>query len=115
VLLQVLLQDTRINDHYSVACGLPKVVDLTTAIAEQSSAKQKANTQKAAHDEKKRPNHGPISGEHAEETYWHSPEAKKLFLGNHANDSRGVLIDFLEEQVKQLQQANWTIDGGKMF
>ena len=41
--------------------------------------------------------------------YWDSPEAKKLFLGN-PNESRGV-ADVLKQQIEQLQQANWTIDG----
>ena len=37
-----LLKDSTINDHYSVARGVPEVVDLTNEIAEQSTAKQKA-------------------------------------------------------------------------
>ena len=107
-----LLQDASINDRYSVARGLPEVVDLTTAIAEQSLAKRKADAQIAAQDATKRPKHGPISGKFVEEqTYWDSPEAKKLFLGK-ANDSRGV-VDVLEERIERLQQANRTIDGWK--
>ena len=93
-----LLQDARINDHYSVARGLPEVVDLTAAIAEQSSAKPKVDAQKAAHEETKRPKHGRISGKYTEEMYWDSPDAKKLFLGN-SNDSCGVVVDFLEERI----------------
>ena len=102
-----LQQDSSINHCYSVARGLPEVVDLTTAIAEQSLAKRKADAQIAAQDATKRPKHGPISGKFVEEqTYWDSPEAKKLFLGN-PNDSRGV-ADVPEQQIQQLQQANRT-------
>jgi hypothetical protein len=87
-----LLEDTRINDRYSVARGLPEIVDLTNEIAARSSEKRRSDAQTAALDESKRPKHGPISGKVVEETYWDSPEAKKLFLGN-PNDSRDV-VDF---------------------
>ena len=58
-----LLQDTAINDRYSVARGLPEIVDLTTEISLQSSAKRKAEAQIAVqnNDENKRPKHGPLS------------------------------------------------------
>jgi hypothetical protein len=108
----LLLQDASINDWYCVACGLPEVVDLTTAIAEQSSAKQKADAQIAAQDATKRPKHGPLSGKFVEEqTYWDSSKAKKLFLGK-ATNSRGV-VDVLEQQIERLQQSNRTVDGWK--
>ena len=45
------------------------------------------------------------------ETYWDSPEAKKLFLGN-PNDDRGIK-DVLQERIERLQQANRTLDGWK--
>ena len=43
------------------------------------------------------------------ETYWDSPEAKKLFLGD-SNDERDV-VEVLEQRIEQLQHANKTIDG----
>jgi hypothetical protein len=85
-----LLEDTRINDCYSVACGLPEIVNLTYKIGARSSEKQRSDAQTAALDESKSPKHGPISGKVVEETYWDSPEAKKLFLGN-PSDSRDVV------------------------
>lgn len=106
-----LLQDTAINDRYSVARGLPEIVDLTTEISLQSSAKRKAVAQIAAQDERKKPYHGPLSGRVVVETYWDSPEAKKLFLGN-SNDDRRV-DKVLEERIERLQQANRTVDGWK--
>ncbi|KAI2496103.1 hypothetical protein MHU86_18380 [Fragilaria crotonensis] len=36
-----LLQDESINDRYSVARGMPEIVDLTTQISQQSTIKQK--------------------------------------------------------------------------
>ena len=105
-----LLQDTAINDRYSVARGLPDIVDLTTEISLQSSAKRKAEAQIAAHDDrKKKPNHGPLSRRLVAETYWNSPEAKKLFHGN-SNEDRCVEKVF-EESIERLQQANRTVDG----
>ena len=106
-----LLQDASINDRYSVARGLPEVVDLTTEIAEQSSAKRKSEAYAAAKDEAKKPKYGPFSAKIVEETYWDSPEAKKLFLGN-ANDERDVQ-NVLEQRIERLQQANRTMDGWK--
>lgn len=106
-----LLQDVSINDRYSVARGLPEVLDLTTEIAEQSSAKRKSEANVAANDEAKKPKHGPISEKIVVETYWDSPEAKKLFLGN-ANDERDVQ-NVLEQRIERLQQANRTMDGWK--
>ena len=46
-----------------------------------------------------------------EETYWESPEAKKLFLGN-PNDSRDV-VEVLTQRIERLQQANRSVDGWK--
>jgi hypothetical protein len=48
-----LLQDPSIGDHYSVARGVPGVIDLTSEIAEQSSARRKAEAKLAAVDEVK--------------------------------------------------------------
>jgi hypothetical protein len=106
-----LLQDTAINDRYSVARGQPEIVDLTTEISLQLSAKRKADAQIASLDDRKKPNHGPLSGRLAMETYWDSPEAKKLFLGN-PNDDRDVQ-NVLGERIERLQQANRTVDGWK--
>ena len=43
------------------------------------------------------------------ETYWDSPEAKKLFLGN-STDNRSV-VDVLRQRIQRLQQVNRTQDG----
>ena len=48
-----LLQDQSIGDHYSVARGVPEIVDLSSKIAEQSSAKRKADAKLLAVDEVK--------------------------------------------------------------
>ena len=48
-----LLQDQSIVDHYSVARSVPEIVDLSSKIAEQSSAKRKAEAKLAAVDEVK--------------------------------------------------------------
>ncbi|KAI2509402.1 hypothetical protein MHU86_5035 [Fragilaria crotonensis] len=106
-----LLQDETLNDRYSVARGLAEVIDLTTEIAEQSCAKRKAEAQLEAQDETKKPKHGPASARIVVETYWDSPEAKKLFLGN-ASDDRDV-VKVLEERIERLQQANRSVDGWK--
>jgi Zn-finger protein len=45
------------------------------------------------------------------ETYWDSPEAKKLFLGD-STDERDV-VEVLEQRIERLQQANKTINGWK--
>jgi hypothetical protein len=106
-----LLQDASINDCYSVARGLPEVVDLTTEIAEQSSAKQKSEAYIATKDEAKKPKHGPVSAKIVVDTYWDSPKAKKLFLGS-TNDDRDVQ-SVLEQRIQRLQQANRTMDRWK--
>ena len=104
-----LLQDKMIGDHYSVARGVPEVVDLTSEIAEQSSAKRKVESKLSAVDQAKKPKHGSNAAKILVETYWDSPEAKKLFLGD-SNDNRGV-VEVLEQRIERLQQANKTIDG----
>jgi hypothetical protein len=72
-----------IDDHYSVDRGVPEVVDLTSEIMEQSSAKRKADAKLTAVDEAKKPKHGSSAASNIlVETYWDSPEAKKLFLGD---------------------------------
>ena len=48
-----LLQDQSIGDHYSVARGVPEIVDLMSEIVEQSLAKRKADAKLAAVDEVK--------------------------------------------------------------
>jgi hypothetical protein len=45
------------------------------------------------------------------ETYWESPEAKKLFLGS-VNDERNV-VEVIEERIERLQQVNKKVDGWK--
>ena len=85
-----LLKDSNINNHYSDACGVPEVVNLTNKIAEQSTAKRKAQARVEAEDITKKPRHGPASAKIVVEMYWDSPEAKKLFLGN-SSDARNNL------------------------
>jgi hypothetical protein len=76
-----LLQDTAINDHYSVARGVPEIVDLTTEISMKSSARRKAEAQIAAqNDSNKKPKHGPLSSRLVMETYWDSPKPRNSFL-----------------------------------
>jgi hypothetical protein len=48
-----LLQDKMIGDHYSVARSVPEIVNLSSKIAEQSSAKRKADAKLLAVDEVK--------------------------------------------------------------
>ena len=48
-----LLQDKMLGDHYSVARSVPEIVDLSSEIAEQSSAKRKAEAKLAAVDKVK--------------------------------------------------------------
>ena len=98
-----------IGDHYSVTHSIPEVIDLMSEIAEHSSAKRKAEAKLAAVDEAKKPKHGSTAAKILVETYWDSPEAKKLFLGD-SNDERDV-VDVLEQWIEWLQPANKTIDG----
>ena len=74
-----LFKDSTINNHFSVACGVPEVVHLTNKIAEQSTAKLKARAQVEAEDEAKKHRHGPASAKIVVATYWGSPEAMTLF------------------------------------
>jgi hypothetical protein len=74
-----LVQDRRIGDHYSVARGVPEVVDLTSEITEQSSAKRKAEAKLAAVDRAKKPNHGSPAAKILVETYWDSPKPRNCF------------------------------------
>jgi hypothetical protein len=106
-----LLQDQSIGDHYSVAHGVPEIVDLMSKIAEQSLAKRKADAKLAVEEEAKKPKHGSAAAKIVVETYWERPEAKKLFLGD-STDERDI-IKVLEEWIERLQQANKTIDGWK--
>ena len=104
-----LLQDNSIHERYTVARGVAEVVDLSTEISKQStSMKRKTEAQSLAQqdqdNEKKRPK------QMVEElTYWDSPEAKKLFLGD-SNDSRNV-VEVLKQRIERLQEANQTHDG----
>lgn len=113
-----LLQDTAINDRYSVARGLSNIVDLTTEINAQSKAKRKADAMIAAAEattqdlsgaEKKAKAFGSASSMIVEESYWDSPEAKKLFLGSSTNNQR--VQDVLEQRIERLQQVNRSPDG----
>ena len=87
-----LLQDEIIQERYSVARGIPEVVDLSREITRSP----------AVDDEKPK-------AMMFEESYWDSPEAKKLFLGD-SNDERSV-VNVLEQRIEWLQQANRTPDG----
>jgi hypothetical protein len=104
-----LLQDKMIGDHYSVARGVPEIVDLMSEIAKQSSAKRKAEAKLAAVEEGKNPKHESTAAKMLVETYWDSPEAKKLFLGN-VNDE-GNVVDVIEQRIEWLQQAKKIING----
>jgi hypothetical protein len=105
-----LAQDKAIGDHYSVARGVPEVVDLTNEIAEQSSMKRKAEAKEMSSKEPaKKPKDGSTAGKILVETYWESPEAKKLFLGD-STDERDV-VEVLEQRIERLQQVNRTMDG----
>jgi hypothetical protein len=84
-----------IGDHYSVACSVPEVVDLTSEIIDQLSAKWKADAKLTAVGEAKKPKHRSPAANILVEMYWDSPEAKKLFLGN-SNDKRDV-VDILQQ------------------
>ena len=75
-----LLQDKMIGDHYSVARGVPEIVDLLSELAEQSSAKRKTDAKLLAVEEAKKPKHGSAAASIVVETYWESPEAKNSFL-----------------------------------
>jgi hypothetical protein len=94
------LQDKMIGDHYSVTRGVPEVVDLTSEIAEQSSAKRKVESKLAAVDQAKKPKHGSNAAKILVETYWDSPEAKNLFLGD-SNDEHDV-VKVLEQWIERL-------------
>ena len=62
---------------------MPEIVDLTTEIAKQSTIKRNAQAKLQAEDTAEKVKHaGPVSSMIVEQTYWDSPEAKKLFLGS---------------------------------
>ena len=122
-----LLQDETINDRYSIARGLSEVVDLTKEIHVKSRAKRRAEAvdiaaaaiAETAANKRGKPSTdailesaaavGSASAQILLETYWDSPEAKKLFLGN-STDGRSV-IDVLKQRIQRLQQVNRTQDG----
>jgi hypothetical protein len=82
-----LLQDEMTGDHYIVTRGIPEVIDLMTEIAEQSSAKRKAEAKElAAVDQAKKPRHGSSAAKILVKTWLDSPKSKKLFLSNSANE-----------------------------
>ena len=78
----------------------------------QSNRRQKGKVESklSAVDQAKKPKHGSNAAKILVETYWDSPEAKKLFLGD-SNDERDVVEEVLEQRIERLQQANKTIDG----
>jgi hypothetical protein len=90
---------------------------LTTEIQVQSRAKRKAEAEAAVADEaaskKPKPSSHPgsASARILVETYWESPEAKKLFLGS-SSDDRSV-VEVLQQRFERLQQVNKTSDGWK--
>jgi hypothetical protein len=118
-----LLQDKNIGDHYSVARGLSKVIDLTNEIQLQTKAKRRAEAEATAADggNKKAKSSvsiaaaaaavGSASAKILVPSYWESPEAKKLFLGT-STDVRSV-VDILQQRIERLQQANRSPDGWK--
>ena len=113
-----LTQDDMINDRYSVARGSPEIIDLTSEIHTRFKAKRKADAVAAVaaedNDDNKKPralNSDPESASAMVlvESYWDSPEAKKLFLGS-STDNRSV-VEVLQQRVERLQQVNRTSDG----
>ncbi len=116
-----LLQDERINDCYSVACGASKVVDLTNEIQSQSKAKRRAEVvaadaaQAADSNSKAKASTfaeaaaaGSASAKIMIASYWDSPKAK-LFLGS-SKDHRSI-VEVLQERIERLQQFNKSPDG----
>ncbi len=87
---------------------MPEIVDLTKEIAQRSTIKQNAQAKLQAEDKANKVKHGPASSTIVEQTYWDSPEAKKLFLGS-ASDYRNV-VDVLRQRIERLQQVNQTVD-----
>ena len=97
-----LLQDESINDRYSVAQGLSEVVDLITKIHVQSKAKRKVEEVLAAsccssYKKAKASTTFTAAAPGSAsakimvlETYWNSPEAKKLFLGSLTDNRSSV-------------------------
>jgi hypothetical protein len=138
-----LLQDKNIGDHYSVARGLSKVIDLTNEIQLQTKAKRRAEAEATAADggnkkakssvsiaaaaaaadggNKKAKSSvsiaaaaaaaGSASAKILVQSYWESPEAKKLFLGT-STDVRSV-VEILQQRIERLQQVNRSPDGWK--
>jgi hypothetical protein len=78
-------------------------------IAEQSSAKRKAEAKLAAVDQAKKPYNGSPAAKILVESYWDSSESKRFFLGD-SNDERDV-VKVLELRIERLQQANKTSGG----
>ena len=116
------LQDESINDRYtSVARGLSEVVDLTTEIHVQSKARRKAEAVLAASycssNKKAKASTtfaaaatpGSVSAKILVESYWDSPEVKKLFLGS-LTDRRSV-VHILGQRIERLHQVNKSPDG----
>jgi aminoglycoside N3'-acetyltransferase len=102
-----------------VARGLSEVVE-TTEIHVQSKAKRKFEAVLAASfctsNKKAKASTtfaaaapGSASAKILEESYWDSPEAKKLFLGS-STDGRSV-VHILEQRIERLQQVNKSPDG----
>jgi hypothetical protein len=116
-----LLQDYRINDCFSIARGVSEVVDLANENQVQSKAKIRAEAVAAAAvlqagDSNKKARAsisataaGSASAKIVIETYWDSPEAKKLFLGKLCDYRR--VVDVLQERIERLQQVNKSPDG----
>jgi hypothetical protein len=114
-----LLQDESISDRYSVARGLSEVIDLTNEIQVQTKAKRRAEAEATAAEGNKKAKSsvsiaaaaaaGSASAKIVVQSYWDSPEAKKLFLGT-STDERDV-VDILQQRIERLQQVNRSPDG----
>jgi len=115
-----LLQDESISDRYTVARGLSEVIDLTNEIQVQTKAKRRAEAEASTAEEgnKKAKSSvsiaaaaaaGSASAKILVQSYWESPEAKKLFLGT-PTDVRSV-VDILQQRIERLQQVNRSPDG----
>ncbi len=108
-----LLQYARISDWYSVAWCFSDIVDLTREIQLQSRAKRKAKAAAVADEEaaNKKPMSlphpaGSASARILVESYWDSPEAKKLFLGSSSDDR--CVLEVLQQRTERLQQVHKT-------
>ena len=83
-----LAEDEIVGDHYSVTHSIPEVVNSLREITGCLTTKRKAEAMLPAVDDDKHVSSG--GAKMLEESYWDSPEAKKLFLGD-SNDECSIV------------------------